>query len=151
MKASLKFIVLAGLCISSCGPFGDYELDIYMHNNSGYTLLTDGTYDYPDTTIKEKMYFEEVLPHSFGRATFTTRRWNRTIVNEKMCLFIFYKDVVNSVPWETIRKDYMVLQRYDLSIDELEKLNWTVYYPPTEEMKDIDMFPPYGEGSNRYD
>ena len=48
-------------------------------------------------------------------------------------------------PWETVREDYIILQRYDLSIAELEKLNWTIYYPPAEAMKDIYMYPPYEE------
>ena len=48
-------------------------------------------------------------------------------------------------PWETVREDYIILQRYDLSIAELEKLNWTIYYPPTEAMKDFYMYPPYEE------
>ena len=43
-------------------------------------------------------------------------------------------------PWETVREDYIILQRYDLSIAELEKLNWTIYYPPTEAMKDFPDF-----------
>lgn len=61
------------------------------------------------------------------------------------CAFFLDKDVVDNVPWETVREDYMILQRYDLSIADLEKLNWTIYYQPTEAMKDIYMYPPYEE------
>lgn len=147
MHAKLFFIYLLPilLCGHSCGPFGDYELIINFQNNSDYTILSAEEYDYPDTTLREKLYFETTLPKSYGRAASSTRRWHRVIVNGKMCLFLLDKDVVDNVPWETVREDYMILQRYDLSIADLEKLNWTIYYPPTEAMKDIYMYPPYEE------
>ena len=40
---------------------------------------------------------------------------------------------------------YKTLIRYDLSLDNLRYLNWTVTYPPGEEMKNIVMYPPYGK------
>jgi hypothetical protein len=38
-----------------------------------------------------------------------------------------------------------IIQRYDLSLPDLQKLNWHVLYPPTEEMKNMKMYPKYGE------
>lgn len=142
MKACIIIIFL--LCSRACA-FGDYELDITIYNNSDYTLLTDGKYEYPDTTLNEKMYFEMTLPHSKGRATYSTRRWDRVIVNGKMSIFILDKNIVDNMSWKKIQDDYMILQRYDVSIDELEDLNWTIYYPPTQAMENIYMFPPYEE------
>ena len=44
--------------------------------------------------------------------------------------------------WEI--EDYEdVLVRYDLKREDLERLHWTISYPPTEAMKDIHMYPPY--------
>ena len=90
MYARLFFIYLFPilLCGHSCGPFGDYELNINFQNNSDYTILSTGEYDYPHTTLREKLYFETTLPKSNGRTAYSTRRWNRVIVNGKMCLFI---------------------------------------------------------------
>ena len=39
--------------------------------------------------------------------------------------------------------NYFVAQRYDLSLNDLKKLNWTITYPPVESMKDMHMYPPY--------
>ena len=36
-----------------------------------------------------------------------------------------------------------MLKRYDLTLEDLRKLDWTVAYPPTEAMKDIIQYPPY--------
>jgi len=44
-----------------------------------------------------------------------------------------------------VERDYLVLQRYYLSLQDLQKLNWRVSYPPTPEMKDMKMYPAYKE------
>jgi len=48
-----------------------------------------------------------------------------------------------SYPCDTIRKYVPVLQRYRLNLEDLQKLDWSVPYPPTEAMKDMDIYPPY--------
>jgi len=60
-------------------------------------------------------------------------------------IFIFDGTVIGNTDWEIVEKDYLVLQRYDLSLQNLRELNWKVYYPPTEAMKDMKMWPPYKE------
>ena len=45
----------------------------------------------------------------------------------------------------TIPCDSVLLQRYDLTIKDLDKIGWTLTYPPDERMKDIKMYPPYGQ------
>jgi len=40
--------------------------------------------------------------------------------------------------------DSVFLQRYDLTIRDLDILDWTLSYPPDERMKNIKMYPPYG-------
>ena len=37
-----------------------------------------------------------------------------------------------------------IIQRYDISLQDLQCLNWMLTYPPSENMKDIKMWPPYG-------
>ena len=40
---------------------------------------------------------------------------------------------------------YKTLKRYDLTLEDLRKLDWTIVYPPTEAMKDIIQYPPYSD------
>ena len=46
-----------------------------------------------------------------------------------MMIYLFSKDTIDQVPWSRIRDEYLVLQRYDLTLDDLEAMNWTVEYP----------------------
>ncbi len=71
--------------------------------------------------------------------------------NDTISFYIFDADTVDLYSWDTIIKYNMVLQRYDLSRQDFEDRNesWLVddawfYFPPTESMKHIHMWPPYG-------
>ncbi len=59
-------------------------------------------------------------------------------------IYIFDAEVIENTPWETVVRDYLVLKRYDLSLSDLQRLDWLVTYPPTEAMKDIQQWPEYG-------
>ena len=69
-------------------------------------------------------------------------RWN---YSDTLFLFIFDANVIENTPWEVVARDYLVLRRYDLTLEDLRRLNWQVTYPPTEAMRDVRMFPPFGE------
>jgi hypothetical protein len=43
--------------------------------------------------------------------------------------FIFDKQTVVEQPWDTIVENNLVLKRYDLSLQDLESMNWTITYP----------------------
>lgn len=47
----------------------------------------------------------------------------------KIIYFIYDAHTIETVPWDTIKKKYMILKRYDLSLDDLNKMNWTITYP----------------------
>jgi hypothetical protein len=64
---------------------------------------------------------------------------------DTVCLFILDNDLVETVAWEQIRDSYFILRRYDLAMSDLKQLKWEISYPPTTEMKNIKMYPPYGE------
>jgi hypothetical protein len=64
---------------------------------------------------------------------------------DTLFLFIFDADVIENTPWEIVARDYLVLRRYDLTLEDLQRLNWQVTYPPTAAMRDVKMFPPFGE------
>lgn len=57
--------------------------------------------------------------------------------------FIFGEEVLKNNDWELVKKNNMYLQRYDLSLDDLRKLNFTIPYPATPAMKDMKMWPKY--------
>lgn len=68
---------------------------------------------------------------------------------DTVSFFVFDSDTIDYYSWDTVVKKNMVLQHYDLSIFDLENLMVSKYssilhFPPTEKMKHIHMWPPYG-------
>ena len=49
--------------------------------------------------------------------------------HDTLMIFIFDEATLKTVPWDTIRKNYMILKRYDLSLEDLVKMDWRVTYP----------------------
>lgn len=66
-----------------------------------------------------------------------------------LMIIIFNVEAVDSTNWKTIdwsipaNYDKYILQRYDLSLQDIELLNWNIPYPPMEKMRDMKMYPPY--------
>jgi hypothetical protein len=59
-------------------------------------------------------------------------------------------DTINKYSWEEIQRDYKVLRRYDLSVEDFNLLykkngDSEILYPPDERMKYMKMYPPYGQ------
>lgn len=50
---------------------------------------------------------------------------------------------LDSLPWDSIRDKYIILQRYDLSVFDANELGLLVF-PPDSTMKHIHMWPPFG-------
>lgn len=57
--------------------------------------------------------------------------WKGTFekTNQMLMVFLFSKDTIEQIPWNQIRDKYQILKRYDLTLDSLEKRNWTIKYP----------------------
>lgn len=64
---------------------------------------------------------------------------------DTMRVFILATDTVEMYDWDIIQKNYNILKRYDVSYEDLNNLNRILYYPPIPVMRDIGMWPPYGE------
>jgi len=157
MKKMIKIliIVLLATSFSKCDRFRASHYPIYLINNAehsiGFYFALGGRYGtrYPDTLLpKTNQYIvREVKP---GRTFFfySGTRWE-DIFSKKpegiMSAFIFHTDTLNRYTWEEVRDGYMILKRYDLSLDDLQRLNFHIYYPPTEAMRNIRQFPPFGQ------
>ena len=52
-----------------------------------------------------------------------------------MCSFhlsvfiIFHSDTMEKYTWEEVRDGYEILKRYDLSLDDIKRLDYTIVYP----------------------
>ena len=70
--------------------------------------------------------------------------FNREGYSGTVYVYVFDSEVVENTPWEVVARDYLVLKRYDLTLEDLQRLDWKITYPPTEAMKDVKQYPPYG-------
>jgi len=103
-------------------------------NNSSSGIYYNDSYMYPDTTLRidDNPSSLSRLLLSPGETVSNPRRgsWEGVFENiDTLMIFIFDEATVKTVPWDTIRKNYMILKRYDLSYEDLVKMEWRVVYP----------------------
>ena len=134
-----------------------YQID-YVNNADYdiccYDLDNRGKYKncYPDTTISFGKELGIVKAHSYVIVTIGRRPiedYFDNIPSDTLSVFYFHPDTLAKYTWEEIQRDYKVLRRYDLSIEDIKML-YNKYdvpeipYPPDERMKHMKMYPPYG-------
>ena len=78
----------------------------------------------------------------------TNSDWRRELYGGRILQILVIEDGDQFLKYwpsheDTLRKYVPVVQPYHLTIKDLERLHWTVSYPPTEDMKDVNMWPPY--------
>jgi hypothetical protein len=126
-------------------------------NNSNQNLYIDCHANYPDTVLYQ--YFDnktgqqsnKVMPQEINSTGLVDRYCYEEVITkdnylfpvDTIKIFVFDAQVLETTPWATVTQNYMILQRYDLSLADLQRLNWTLTYPPSEAMKDMKMYPPY--------
>ena len=138
-------ILLFSQCIWNLEGNGRY-LDFYNKSGNPICYILPWVEDiyYPDTTLPKKYPHLNKVSEVWGtRDPFTEDYILSLFPADTLSIFFFDPDTLAKYDWETIRKDYKILIRYDLSRQDLKKLDWHFYYPPTEEMKGMKMFPPY--------
>lgn len=140
--------------IPGCHPY------ITLKNNSQIFISGQNQFDYPDTSVSQRNIFlgydsatkkiksGDDYSFSWGQgscfeALFSGGGAHELLISDTLNLFIFCYDTLVKYDWDVIRSKYKILKRYDLSLEDLKRLNWIVTYPPTEAMKNIKQFPPY--------
>lgn len=139
----LLHVGLLLIIISSCNFFeeigDDCEYSIYIINNSGHHIGSYfatggefGTY-YPDSlpyTSKNVCYdtsVDSTLPDYV--ICMPLKRFFKQLPHDTLSVFIFHTDTLNKYSWEKIRDDYKVLKRYDLSQNDLRRMNFKIIFP----------------------
>lgn len=134
---TLSLILLACFLVcNTCGKDGDKHDSIVFVNNSNNDIYVCGDdWSYPDTAINfanpslggdsyrvaaktsgDPLRLRDTYEGRFGQI-------------DKIMFFVFDAQVLENTPWDTVKAKYKVLERYDLSLEDLERLNWTITYP----------------------
>jgi hypothetical protein len=114
----------------------------------GYYFAAGGIYGtyYPDSLPNQNDYIVYEMNKEIQSGIGSHLPWNQFFNNlphDTLSVFIFHTDTLNLYSWYEVRDGYKVLKRYDLSLQDVYDLNYEIYYPPNEKMKNIKMYPPY--------
>lgn len=146
MKTLKYFIFFFSYFVSTGCPEMDYKENFLFENNStkdvvlylgGISRQFGGSL-YPDTLLPDSK-ISGLFPAGVTRGY----TFNKVPNADTLCLFIIDNAIVNTLSWEKIRDENIILRRYDLAITDFERLNWKISFPPNDAMKNIKMFPAY--------
>lgn len=157
MKMDLLFIRIIMLSVfvsifTTCEKMRHQRYALVLKNNSEEEISVHvglpetGNGVYPDTLLPSKKQLTSIKPQGKGYWD-SSIRWEdgyfKELPNDTLSVYILNRKISDTKDWDVIRENYMILQRYDLSIYDLQKLDYTLYYPPTEAMRNMKMWPAY--------
>lgn len=138
MKTNIKItsVALFGLFFISatcCRNQKDCHYNVYIKNNSDRAIYFLFSTSYPDTffydnPIADANYYKlnpRQETHDSNNSCVEGYYYN----TQKLIYFIFDAQTLETVPWDTVVKKYMILKRYELTLHDLDSLNWTITYP----------------------
>lgn len=109
---------------------------VLIINNSNKAIYFGASTRYPDTlTLYPNPTFDAVNYKVEGNSSKTDedRSCYEDIVKATsqgiLMYYIYDANTLQTVPWDTIVKNYMILKRYDLTLKDLQDKNWVISYP----------------------
>lgn len=142
-----KIIVLLSLILLGCVGGGKKNLEdchhfLSIYNNSSFTIYAHGDCGYPDTLgfasrfpnpiLNGEIY--RVAPNSVNTdAVYLYDNCWEVRIKSEVCpsdiltIYLFREDSLKANDWKDAPN--YVLKRYDLTIDDLNAIGWTINYP----------------------
>ncbi len=139
MKVTICLFIISVLLVCAGCPesFDEPNSEIIILNNSDQSIVFFTQFNNPGDTSLSTFPFP-LLPENIEVRTIETYSSDtipgsfRSILDKDMnvilMVYLFSRDTIEQVPWERIKDDYLVLRRYDLTLEDLEDINWTVVF-----------------------
>lgn len=136
MKRNTIAIIVI-LLLSSCGavercPKGDVCIISFI-NNSGRSLSVGESYIFPDTSLESLDYRAGSVglkkQYPIGTVSGWKNKINKFCPSGKIMFVVVNNDTVKKYGIDSVEANYLIERRFVLSIDSLEKRNWTITYP----------------------
>ena len=168
----LRIFTLLSLILSltSCDPL--FEIGDYYYNVSNMSEDTICVYfavgikewntnSYPDTLLPENemwrrstgqtpysnvLMTEQLCPPNESRYCYKmiyNNKYGEKLTKDTLSVIIISTDTLKKYGYEDVRNNYRILIRYDLDINYVREKNYHFVYPPSEEMRDMKMYPSY--------
>ncbi len=140
MKKRFKILVLSTLFLCLGCPDKDEIIDseVTVFNNSDEdivvklelneindTLVADIDFPLGSHNISERI----IMPNDRLAELGGFIHFFELNPTKEVKIFIFSKQTILEVPWEQIAEQNLVLARFDLTLQDLEDMNWLVEYP----------------------
>ena len=145
------------MIFTSCADNTGHNSIIFI-NNTDVPIDVSYSLDYPDLDLgsydinKKQEHQRRIMPNKassnplmFGDINASWEDRFQVLAVDTLIIQVFDSRIIDEYIWSKIRSDYMILQQYFVSLENLQSVDWRISYPPTPEMKDIKMWPPYEE------
>lgn len=114
-----------------------YDTRLTFINNSQKSIYVSISDIYKDTNYVFVNYNPANMPNEYKILPNETKvpikpigSWEKVYSNQsKLSFYVFDAQIMETIPWDTIKAKYLVLKRYDLSLKDLQQMNWTIIYP----------------------
>lgn len=123
---------------NSCEKVMEKWYTIKIQNNTNKVIFVSagcdkyGLFSYPDTMLTtNKPSLLSVSPNDYNNLR-SSIKWEEIVKEQpegRLSIYFFNSDTLNSYNWAQIKDGNRVMKRIDLSVEELDKMNWTVTYP----------------------
>ena len=125
--------------VVSCHPDTFYTF-FDIKNNSDKAIYYTYSNKYPDTSVDQSIYIpagstrtpsEIINAHSTSAVvkSASLQDYFKTVSSDTIEIFIYDADVVKNVSWDSVVAKNLVLRRYLLTLDSINKLAKVITYP----------------------
>ena len=106
------------------------------------TFYDEGRKEYVNI-IEDEIYSHAIPPQTCEHYTWLPGDLDRIKYCDTLSVFIISRDTLMKYGYDDVRKHYRILARYDLGWNEAKSLQFIFPYPPTSDMQNMKMYPPY--------
>lgn len=132
----LPLISCLFFCSFTCNKPGENNYTLMIvnnapHNINYYVAALGIQHMYPDTAIQDdKLNMRTIQPGKtdYWSIRLSWEKFFKELPTDTLSVYIFHADTVRLVDWSMIRNEYKV-KRYDLSLDDLKKIEFKLTYP----------------------
>jgi hypothetical protein len=134
MKNLIALISGVIILSATCCNRKDCHRSLFIVNNSKNAIYFQLSPLYSDTLILDSNPSSGGNEFKVEGASHKSDTYNGCVegkfyYEDKIRYIIYDARTLETTPWDTVVKNYLILKRYDLTLQDLDSLNWTITYP----------------------
>src|SRR5690554_1852915 len=118
-------LVISSFLFCGCPEVNEVDSTIYINNSSLDDIYFVGRGDanyYPWAPSENRLVLSNtVFPY---KGPFKESLSN----GSKIYIWLFDREIIDNTPWEEVVENEMYLTRYDLTLQDLEEMNWEIIF-----------------------